>query len=42
MNVTFTTNYSFSRGDVFINNETLSVIDFINRKIKVGSVLQKW
>jgi hypothetical protein len=41
MNVTFTTNYSFSRCDVLINSETLLVIDFINRKIKVGSVIQK-
>jgi hypothetical protein len=42
MNVTFTTNYSFSGGDALINSETLLVIDFINRKIKAGSVLQKY
>jgi hypothetical protein len=40
MNVTFTTNYSFSGGDVLINNETRLVIDFVNRKIKAGSVFQ--
>jgi hypothetical protein len=40
MSVIFTTNYFFSEGDVPVDNDMLLVTDFMNLKIKVGSVFR--